>query len=158
MAEKKKRPPGRIAAQNRKARRDYVIEDTFEAGIVLTGTEVKSLREGRGSIGEAYAAERKGELYLNNAYIPHYSSAGSATHETRGARKLLMHKKEIGRLLGQVQRKGMTLVPLSIYFNDRGIAKVQLALAHGKQKADKRAQVKARDWQRQKARLMREKG
>jgi SsrA-binding protein len=158
MAAKKKRKPGRLAAQNRKARRDYEIGETFEAGIILRGTEVKSLRQGRASIGEAYATDQGGELYLNNAYIPEYSAAGSATHEPRGARKLLMHRREISKLLGAVQRKGMTLVPLSIYFNNRGIAKVQLALAEGRRRVDKRAAVKKRDWDRQKARLMREKG
>jgi SsrA-binding protein len=116
------------------------------------------LRQGRASIGEAYATDQGGELYLNNAYIPEYSAAGSATHEPRGARKLLMHRREISKLLGAVQRKGMTLVPLSIYFNNRGIAKVQLALAEGRRRVDKRAAVKKRDWDRQKARLMREKG
>lgn len=158
MPAKKKRKPGRLAAQNRKARRDYSIEETFEAGIVLKGTEVKSLRQGRASIGEAYAADRGGELYLNNAYIPEYTAAGVAGHEPRGARKLLMRKREISRLLGEVNRKGMTLVPLSIYFNNRGIAKVELALATGRRQPDKRAAVKKRDWERQKARLMRHRG
>ncbi|OHC72127.1 MAG: SsrA-binding protein [Rhodospirillales bacterium RIFCSPLOWO2_01_FULL_65_14] len=158
MPAKKKRTPGRIAAQNRKARRDYSIGETYEAGIMLKGTEVKSLRQGRASIGEAYAADRGGELYLNNAYIPEYSAAGSATHEPRAARKLLMHKREVNRLLGEVHRKGMTLVPLSIYFNNRGIAKVELAVAQGRRHQDKRAAIKKRDWDRQKARLMRDKG
>jgi SsrA-binding protein len=158
MPAKKKRTPGRLAAQNRKARRDYEISETFEAGIMLKGTEVKSLRQGRASIGEAYAADRGGELYLNNAYIPEYTAAGATAHEPRGARKLLMHKREVNRLLGEVHRKGMTLVPLSIYFNNRGIAKVELALAEGRKHHDKRAAIKKRDWQRQKARLMREKG
>ncbi len=158
MATKKKRKLGAAIAQNRKARRDYAILETFEAGIMLLGTEVKSLRAGRASIGEAYAAEKDGALYLNNAFIPEYQSAGIASHDPRGPRKLLLHKRQIGKLLAAVNRKGMTLVPLSIYFNDRGIAKVQLALAEGKQKRDKRQDEKKRDWQRDKARLMRDKG
>ena len=158
MAAKKKRIPGRLAAQNRKARRDYTIEETFEAGIVLLGSEVKSLRLGRASIGEAYAAEKGGELYLNNAYIPEYAASGGSGHEPRGARKLLMHRREINKLMGAINRKGMTVVPLNLYFNKRGIAKVELALAVGKRKTDKRAQIKQRDWDRQKARLLRGKG
>jgi SsrA-binding protein len=149
---------GRLAAQNRKARHDYIIEDTFEAGIVLLGTEVKSLRQGRASIGEAFAAERDGELFLFNAYIPEYEAANRFNHEPRRPRKLLMHRREIARLIGLIQRGGMTLVPLSIYFNERGVAKVQLGLARGKRKVDKREAEKARDWEREKARLMREKG
>jgi SsrA-binding protein len=149
---------GRLAAQNRKARHDYIIEDTFEAGIVLLGTEVKSLRQGRASIGEAFAAERDGELFLFNAYIPEYEAANRFNHEPRRPRKLLMHRREIARLIGLVQRGGMTLVPLSIYFNERGVAKVQLGLARGKRKVDKREAEKARDWEREKARLIREKG
>lgn len=157
-AKKKKRKPGRLAAQNRKARRDYTIGETFEAGIMLTGTEVKSLRQGRASITEAYAADRGGELFLQNAYIPEYAAGGYAAHEPRGARKLLLHRRQINKLLAEVHRKGMTLVPLSIYFNNRGIAKVELAVAEGKRRVDKRAAIKKRDWQRQKARLMRGKG
>ena len=157
-AKKKKRSPGNTVAQNRKARRDYTIVETFEAGMMLLGTEVKSLRGGRASIGEAYAIDKGGALYLNNAFIPSYESAGYATHDPRGPRKLLLHKREIAKLLAAINRKGMTLVPLSIYFNDRGIAKVQLALAEGKQKRDKRQDEKKRDWQRDKARLMRNKG
>ncbi len=161
MAQKKKKKSlshGNIAAQNRKARHDYFIEENFEAGIMLTGTEVKSLRAGRATITEAYAGEKGGELHLLNAYIPEYSAAGHFSHEPRRPRKLLMHKREISRLFGAIHRNGMTLVPLTIHFNERGIAKVGLALARGKQRADKRATVKDRDWQRQKARLMRGKG
>ena len=159
MAAKKKPPPGRPAAQNRKARRDYTIDETFEAGIVLTGTEVKSLRQGRASINEAYAGDKDGELYLQNAYIPEYAAAaGVSGHEPRAARKLLLHRRQINRLRGAVNRKGMTLLPLAIYFNDRGIAKVELALAVGKRKHDKRQTIKQRDWNRQKARLLRNKG
>jgi SsrA-binding protein len=150
--------PGKIAAQNRKARHDYLIEDRIEAGIVLAGTEVKSLREGKASIVEAYAGEKDGDLYLMNAYIPEYTAARHFNHEPRRARKLLVHRRERNKLLGAVAREGMTLVPLSIYFNARGIAKVELALARGKRAVDKRAAIKERDWQRQKARLMREKG
>lgn len=149
---------GKIAARNRKARHDYLIEDKLEVGIALVGTEVKSLREGRGSIAEAYAGEKGGELFLFNAYIPEYQSGHRFGHETRRPRKLLLHRREIDRLGGLIRRTGITLVPLLIYFNDRGIAKVQLAVARGKKKYDKRAAEKERDWQRERARLMREKG
>ena len=148
----------RLVAQNRKARHNYVIEDTIEAGIVLVGTEVKSLRLGRASIGESYASPEDGELYLVNAHIPDYPPAGRFNHEPKRPRKLLVHKRELARLQGQVQREGYTLVPLSVYFNERGIAKVEIGLARGKRKADKRETEKKRDWQRAKARLMREKG
>jgi SsrA-binding protein len=158
MARKKKSTSGNTAAQNRKARHDYHIVETLEAGIVLSGTEVKSLRQGRASIGESYAAEKGGELFLQNAYIPEYTSAGLSRHEPRGPRKLLLHRREIAKLLIAIQRKGMSLVPLSIYFNKRGIAKVQLALGEGKRRHDKRQATKQRDWDRQKARLMRDKG
>ncbi len=158
MAQKKKpKAPSNIAAQNRKARHDYHILETLEAGIMLKGTEVKSLRQGRASIGEAFAGEKHGEIYLQNAYIPEYS-AGTIAHEARGARKLLLHRREIAKLLGAVQRKGMTLVPLKLYFNRRGIAKVELAVAEGKRQYDKRQTEKSRDWDRQKDRLMRERG
>jgi len=158
MARKKGLVKGTIAAQNRKARHNYHVEETFEAGIVLTGTEVKSLREGRASITEAYAGEMERELFLFNAHIPEYSAASRFNHEPRRPRKLLMHKREISKLLAAVQRKGMTLVPLSIYFNPRGVAKVELALGRGKHAYDKRAAAKERDWKRDKARLIREKG
>ena len=118
--------PRRVAAQNRRARHDYLIEDTLEAGLVLAGSEVKSLRAGRASIGEAYAGQDRGELWLFNAYIPEYSPAHAAfAHETRRARKLLVHKRQRSRLFGAIKREGITLIPLSIYFNDRGLAKVQ---------------------------------
>lgn len=149
---------GTIVAQNRRARHDYFIEDTFEAGLELTGSEVKSLRAGRCSLNEAYAAEQQGELYLLNAHIPEYAPAGIFGHEAKRSRKLLLHRREIARLADAVSRKGMTLVPLSIYFNKRGIAKLELALAQGKQRHDKRDTVKERDWKRQKARLLRERG
>ena len=157
MAKKKKKkgPDGTIVAQNRKARHDYFIEDTVEAGIQLMGSEVKSLRKGSGSIGESYAVEKAGEMYLTNAYIPEYAPAAKYNgHEPRRERKLLLHKREIHRLMGNIQREGYTLVPLSIYFNPRGIAKVELGLAKGKHKADKRQSSKDRDWKRDKARLM----
>jgi len=150
--------PGRIAAQNRKARHDFFIEETLEAGIVLQGTEVKSLRQGGASIVESYAGPKDGELFLVNAHIPEYAGAKHFGHEPRRPRKLLVKRRELGRLIGAVQRSGVTIVPLSIYFNDRGIAKVQLGLAKGKRKLDKRETEKARDWQRDKARLMRQKG
>ncbi len=117
-AKKKKRLSGNTVTQNRKARRDYTIVETFEAGIMLLGTEVKSLRGGRASIGEAYAIDKGGAVYLNNAFIPSYESAGYATHDPRGPRKLLLHKREIAKLLAAINRKGMTLVPLRIHFND----------------------------------------
>jgi len=148
----------RIAAQNRKARHDYAIQNTIEAGIVLTGSEVKSLRLGQGNITESYAIERDGEMVLLNAYIPEYKQAGKFNHETRRPRKLLLNRREIDKLGGQVQRDGMTLVPLKIYFNPRGIAKVELAVAKGKQKGDKREAEKKRDWEREKGRLLRARG
>lgn len=149
---------GRLAAQNRKARHDYFIEDTFEAGVMLLGTEVKALRQGRASIGEAFAGEQDGELFLFNAYIPEYEAANRFNHPPRRPRKLLLRRREVDRLLGSVRREGMTVVPLSIYFNDRGIAKVQLGLAKGKRKVDKREAEKEREWGRSRARLMRDKG
>lgn len=145
-------------AENRRARFDYFIDEKFEAGIALTGTEVKSLRSGQGTISEAYADVRSGEAWLINANIPEFSHGNRFNHEPKRPRKLLLHEREIEKLLGAVERKGMTLVPLSIYFNSRGRAKVELALAKGKQTHDKRASIKDRDWQRDKARLMRERG
>ena len=145
----------RIAAQNRKARHDYILEDTVEAGIALVGTEVKALREGHGNLNDAYAAPQDGEIWLFNAYIPPYKAANRENHETRRPRKLLLHRRQIDKLSGAVARAGATLVPLSIYFNERGRAKVELALATGKKKHDKRAAEKERDWKRQKARLLR---
>ena len=147
----------KVIAQNRKARHEYFIEDTLEAGLVLTGSEVKSLRLGRCSIGESYAQEENGELFLRSAHIASYDPA-RVNHEPLRTRKLLLHRREMARLIGQIQREGYTIVPLSIYFNPRGIAKIQLGLARGKRKVDKRQTEKKRDWQRQKARLMRERG
>ena len=150
--------PVRIAAQNRKARHEYFINDRLEAGIVLSGSEVKALREGRGNIAESYAGQSRGEIFLFNAYIPEYGPAARFNHEPRRPRKLLLHKREMARLVGAVKKKGVTLVPLSIYFNQKGMAKVDLALATGKQKHDKREATKARDWDRQRQRLLRAKG
>jgi SsrA-binding protein len=149
---------GRTAAQNRRARHDYFIEDTVEAGIVLVGTEVKSLRTGQASIAEAFAREVDGELFLVNAHIPEYRQAHRLLqHEVKRPRKLLLHRREMGKLLGSIKREGVTIVPLAVYFNARGVAKVQLGLAKGKRKEDKRDADKARDWQREKARLLRNK-
>src|SRR5579883_1793254 len=147
-----------IAAQNRKARFDYTIKRTVEAGLVLKGPEVKSLRLGRATLSEAWAGERGGELYLFNAYIPEYQGGVLSRFEPRAPRKLLLHRKQVQALLGAVTRQGATLVPLQIHFNDRGRAKVLLGLAEGRKKQDQRAAIAARDWQRDKARLMREKG
>jgi len=149
---------GAPIAENRRARRDYVIEETLETGIVLTGTEVKSLRGGKVSLSEAFAGPRSGDLYLLNCTIDEYSNARHFSHEPRRPRKLLVHRRERDRLLGAVKRDGVTLVPLKIYFNARGLAKLQLGLAKGRKKHDKREMEKARDWQRQKARVMRDRG
>ncbi len=147
-----------IAAQNRKARFDYAIKETVEAGLVLKGPEVKSLRHGRATLSEAWAGERDGELYLFNAYIPEYQGGVLSRFEPRAPRKLLLHKKQIGELVGASTREGMTLVPLDIHFDERGRAKVLLGVAEGRQKHDKRQAIAARDWQRDKARLMRARG
>jgi SsrA-binding protein len=148
----------RLAAQNRKARHNYEIEDTVEAGIMLVGSEVKALREGRANIAESYAKAENGEIWLINAHIPEYKQAGQFNHEPRRPRKLLLKKREIDRLTAAADREGMTLVPLRLYFNRRGIAKLELGLGKGKKHFDKRETQKKRDWERQKARLMREKG
>jgi SsrA-binding protein len=146
-------------AENRRARFDYHIEETWEAGIQLTGTEVKSLRVGQANIAESYASAEKGGIFLINAYIPEYQQAGAFfQHDPRRPRRLLLHKKEIHKLAIAVERQGMTMVPLALYFNKRGRAKLRLALATGKKLHDKRETEAKRDWQRQKARLMREKG
>ncbi len=146
----------KIVAENRRARYEYAIDDVFEAGIMLTGTEVKSLRFGEGSIAESYAEVKNGEVWLVNSNVPEFSHGNRYNHVPKRPRKLLMKEREIAKLHGAVERKGMTLVPLSIYFNARGRAKVELALAKGKNAADKRQTVKDRDWQRDKARIMRE--
>jgi SsrA-binding protein len=146
-----------VIAKIRRARHDYFIEDTIEAGLVLTGSEVKSLRDGKASIGESYAGQDRGELTLFNAHIPEYPAAEPFNHEPRRPRRLLVHRKERDRLLGLIQREGATLVPLQLYFNRRGIAKLALGIAKGKKKLDKRETEKKRDWQREKARLIRDK-
>ncbi|MEM6849193.1 MAG: SsrA-binding protein SmpB [Pseudomonadota bacterium] len=159
MAKPKNQDPNsRVIAENRKARFNYEMIDTLEAGIQLKGTEVKSLREGRTNIAESYAGETGGELWLYNVYIPEYQQANRFNHETRRPRKLLLHKREVGKLTGAVSQEGMTLVPLRMYFNSRGMAKVLIGLAKGKKIHDKREAEKKRDWQRDKARLMRQHG
>ena len=155
----KKAEPGRkIVAENRKARYSYHIGETFEAGIQLAGTEVKSLRASKANIGESYVSPERGEIWLINANIPEYLQANRFNHDPKRSRKLLLHKRQMDKLVGAVQREGMTIVPLRLYFNERGRAKVEIALAKGKQAHDKRESEKARDWQREKGRLMREKG
>ncbi len=148
----------KTVAENRRARYDYHIEDTYEAGMALTGTEVKSLRFGEGSIGESYAEVNDGQVWLVNANIPEFSHGNRFNHEPKRARKLLLHEREIKKLHGAVAREGMTLVPLSVYFNSRGRAKVELALAKGKKAHDKRDSIKERDWKREAARLLKDRG
>ena len=147
-----------VAAQNRKGRFDYAIGETVEAGIVLKGPEVKSLRMGRATLGEAWAGEREGEMWLFNAHIPEYQGGVLSRFEPRAPRKLLLKKKQIDQLLGEVSKKGATLVPLQIHFNERGRAKVLLGVGTGRQKQDKRQHIADRDWARDKARLMRARG
>lgn len=144
----------KVAATNRRARHDYAIESTLEAGLVLLGTEVKSLRIGGVTIADAHAVERDGELWLIDAHIPEYKSGNRFNHEPRRPRKLLVAKRELEKLAGKVTREGMTLVPLQLYFNPRGIAKVELGLAKGRKKADKREAIATRDWKRDQARLL----
>jgi SsrA-binding protein len=144
----------KVVAQNRKARFDYFIEETFEAGLQLTGTEVKSLRGGRSTIAESYVTEDGGEAWLVNANIPLYASGNRYNHEPKRPRKLLLHRAQINKLIGAIQREGRTVVPLQVYFNDRGRAKIEIALAKGKQAHDKRQTIKDRDWQRQRSRLL----
>jgi SsrA-binding protein len=148
----------KTVAENRRARFDYYIDETLEAGIMLTGTEVKSLRFGEGSIAESYAEVRGNECWLVNSNVPEFSHGNRFNHEPKRPRKLLLHQREIDKLQGAVERKGMTLVPLSIYFNSRGRAKVELALARGKNTADKRQTIKERDWKREQQRVMRDRG
>jgi SsrA-binding protein len=148
----------RVVADNRKARFNYEILETLEAGIALTGTEVKSLRQGKATIGEAYAGPSGEELFLFNAYIPEYLQANRFNHETRRPRRLLLHKRQIDKLIGATQREGFTVIPLKIYFNERGRAKVELGLGRGKKLHDKRETEKKRSWDRERARLMRDKG
>ncbi len=147
-----------LIADNRKARHNYEFIETFEAGIQLTGTEVKSLRNSRANIAESYATEEDGEIWLINSHIPEYLEGNRNNHNPRRRRKLLLNKREINRLIGGTQREGLTIVPLRLYFNERGLAKLQIALARGRKAHDKRQVAKTRDWEREKARLMREKG
>jgi SsrA-binding protein len=155
---KKKDDGTKIVADNRKARYQYAIDETLEAGIMLVGSEVKSLRSGKSTISESYAYAKDGELFLVNAYIPEYTQASRFNHEPKRQRKLLVHKREAAKLAAATQREGMTLIPLRLYFNPKGIAKLELGIAKGKKLHDKRETEKNRDWQRDKARLMRAKG
>ena len=147
-----------MIAENRRARFDYFIDDVVEAGLMLTGTEVKSLRNGRANIAESYAAVEGRDIMLVNADIPPYVQANRFNHEPRRPRKLLLHRKQIDRLIGAVQREGLTIIPTKLYWNDKGIAKLEIGLAKGKKLHDKRETAAERDWQRDKARLMRDKG
>ena len=148
----------KLIAENRRARYDYFLEETFEAGLQLTGTEVKALREGRANIAESYASVEGDEIALINAYIPEYGPANRFNHEPRRPRKLLLHRKQINKLIGAVQREGRTLIPTRLYFNEKGRAKLEFALAKGKKLQDKREASAERDWKRDQARLMRDKG
>ena len=151
---KKPEPGQTVVAQNRKARHNYFIEETFEAGLSLTGTEVKSLRGGRSTIAESYVTAIEGEAWLVNATIPEYSSGNRNNHEPRRPRKLLLHRSQVNKLIAAIQREGRTVVPLHVYFNEKGRAKLEIALALGKKAHDKRASIKERDWQRQRSRLL----
>lgn len=159
-----KKKPGMISvnqtvAENKQARFNYTLEDRFEAGIMLVGTEVKSLRLGQASITEAYVGPKDGDIYIFNANIPEYQQAGNrGQHDPKRVRKLLLHKKEIGKILGAVAQKGYTIMPIRLFFDKRGLAKLEIALAKGKQLHDKRETDKKRDWAKQKGRLMRDKG
>ncbi|MSP77198.1 MAG: SsrA-binding protein SmpB [Rhodospirillaceae bacterium] len=143
-----------VVAQNRKARHNYFIEETFEAGLSLTGTEVKSLRGGRSTIAESYVTTVEGEAFLVNATIPEYAAGNRFNHEPRRPRKLLLHRSQVNKLIGAIQREGRTVVPLQVYFNEKGRAKLEIALAMGKKAHDKRASIKERDWQRQRSRIL----
>ncbi len=160
MAPKKKKDSStnQLVADNRKARHNYEFIDVLEAGLMLTGTEVKSLRNGQANIAESYATEENGEIWLINSYIPEYLEGNRNNHNPRRHRKLLLNKKEMSKLMIGVAREGMTIVPNKLYFNDRGIAKLQIALAKGRQAHDKRQVAKKRDWDREKSRLLRDKG
>lgn len=155
MAKPKSDPNYKVAAENRRARFDYAIEDDIECGIVLEGSEVKSLRQGGANIAESYAAVEDGELWLVNSYIAPYEQAKTFSHVERRRRKLLVSRKELARLWADTQRKGMTLVPIVLYFNHKGIAKLKIGIAKGKKNVDKRATEAKRDWNRQKQRLLR---
>ncbi|TCP21435.1 SsrA-binding protein [Rhodovulum adriaticum] len=158
MAKAKSDPNYKVIAENRRARYDYAIEDDLECGIILQGSEVKSLRENGANIAESYASVEEGELWLVNGYIPPYEQAKTWGHEERRKRKLLVSRKELARLWGDTQRKGYTLVPLVLYFNHKGIAKLKIGIAKGKKTQDKRATEAKRDWQRQKQRLLKDHG
>ena len=155
---KKKEDGFKLIADNRKARYAYVITETLETGIILMGSEVKSLRSGKTTIVESYAHAKDGELWLVNCYIPEYTQASRFNHEPKRSRKLLVHKREAAKFAAAIQREGMTLIPLKLYFNAKGRAKIELGVAKGKKPHDKRETEKQRDWQRDKARLMRDKG
>jgi SsrA-binding protein len=157
MATKKDERAVKVVADNRKARFNYHIGEVFEAGIALTGSEVKSLRSGKATIAESYADARGGEIWLINSNVPEYLQAGRFNHAPKRPRKLLLHKRQINKLMGAVEREGMTLVPLKLYFNDKGRAKIELALAKGKKLHDKRETERKRDWDRERGRLMRQK-
>jgi SsrA-binding protein len=157
MAEKKERA-FKVVADNRRARFNYEIGEVFEAGIALTGTEVKSLRQGRATIAESYADARGGEIWLVNANIPEYLQASRFNHAPKRARKLLLHKRQISKLASAVEREGMTLVPLKMYFNEKGRAKIEIALGRGKKLHDKRETERKRSWNRERGRLLRAKG
>jgi SsrA-binding protein len=148
----------RLIAENRRAKFDYLLEETFEAGITLTGSEVKSLRLGKANIAESYASADGSNITLVNAYIPEYGPANRFNHEPRRPRRLLLHRKQINKLLGAVRRDGRTLIPVKLYWNDKGLAKLELALAKGKTAPDKRQTVADRDWKREQGRLLRDKG
>jgi SsrA-binding protein len=158
MSQNKQNPNDKLVAENRRARFDYFIEESLEVGLALTGTEVKSLRTGRASIIESYAAVQGEEIWLINANIPVYSAANRFNHEPKRARRILMHRRQINKFIGAVQREGRTLIPLRLYFNARGMAKLELGLAKGKKNHDKREAEKTRDWNREKSRVMRERG
>jgi SsrA-binding protein len=157
MAEKKQRA-FRVVADNRRARFNYEIGEVFEAGIALTGTEVKSLRQGKATIAESYADARAGEVWLVNANIPEYLQANRFNHAPKRPRKLLLHKRQISKLASAVEREGMTLVPLKMYFNEKGRAKIEIAVARGKKLHDKRETERKRSWERERGRLLRAKG
>lgn len=158
MTKAKNAPPRKIIADNRKARFNYEILNTLEAGLVLSGTEVKSLRANHSNIAESYASFENGELWLINSYIPEYTEGNRFNHEPRRPRKLLVSKRELSRLFHAVSRDGVTIVPLKLYFNLRGRAKIEIALARGKKAHDKRETEKQRDWNREKSRLLRDRG
>src|SRR5579872_3675296 len=157
MADKNERKI-KVVAENRKARFNYAIEDSIEAGVALTGTEVKSIRTGKATIAESYADARDGEIWLVNANIPEYLQANRFNHAPKRPRKLLLHRRQVNKLIGAIEREGMTLVPLKLYFNEKGRAKIELALARGKKLYDKRETEKKRSWERERGRLLRQKG